>query len=55
MCAIPLAGDRPRPPVGIVTPDRQPTSIVAEALLDAVRDLDVAGEPDRSVVESLKD
>ena len=48
MCAIPLAGPLPRPAVGIVTAQRQPTSIVAEALLEAVQDLDVAGRLEQS-------
>lgn len=41
--AIPFAGHRPQPAVGLVTTDRQPTSIMAGALLEAARDLDVSG------------
>lgn len=48
MCVVPMAGDGPRPAVGLVAADRRPTSLVAAALLDAVRDLDVAAELERS-------
>lgn len=46
MRAVPMAGDGPRPVVGVVTADAEPTSVVAGALLAAVRDLDVAAELD---------
>jgi DNA-binding transcriptional LysR family regulator len=51
--AIPLPEVRPRPAIGLVTADQQPIPIVAEALLDAVRDLDVAGALDASADEAL--
>lgn len=53
MCAIPLAEHRPRPSVGLVTTDQQPTSIMVGALIEAVQDLDVAGVLDRSVRDAL--
>lgn len=53
MCTIPMEGDQPRPAVGIVTADRDPTSIVAAALLEAVHGLDVVAELDRSVAAVL--
>jgi DNA-binding transcriptional LysR family regulator len=53
LCAIPLPEVRPLPAIGLITADQQPTSIVAEALLDAVRELDVAGVLDRSAARVL--
>ena len=53
MRAIPLAGNDPRPAVGILTADRQPTSIIAAALLDAIADLDVVRTLDRSTAAAL--
>lgn len=52
MRAVPMEG-RPRPAVGIVTADRDPTSIVAAALLEAVAGLDVVAALDRSVAAAL--
>ncbi|WP_344025873.1 LysR family transcriptional regulator [Pseudonocardia kongjuensis] len=49
MTTIPLAEPSPQPAVGIVIPGRQPNSIAANALLEVVGGLDVAGELDRSV------
>lgn len=42
MHAVPMAEPYPRPPVGAITSPDQPASILADALLDAVRDIDVA-------------
>jgi DNA-binding transcriptional LysR family regulator len=51
--AIPLPEVRPSPAIGLVTAEQQPIPIVAEALLDAVRELDVAAVLDRSADEVL--
>jgi DNA-binding transcriptional LysR family regulator len=51
--AIPLPEVRPRPAIGLITADQQPTSIVAEALLDVVRELDVAEALNRSAAQVL--
>ncbi|MFC5996434.1 LysR family transcriptional regulator [Pseudonocardia hispaniensis] len=37
MSVRPLAEVRPRPAVGLIIPDREPTSIIVEALVDALR------------------
>lgn len=41
--AVLLTGADPRPPVGIVIADGEPTSNVAAALLEAIENLDIAG------------
>ncbi|HWN36388.1 MAG TPA: LysR family transcriptional regulator [Pseudonocardia sp.] len=53
MRAIPLADPGPRPAVGIVVADHHPGSIVAGALIDAVREIDVSAVLDRSVAAAL--
>jgi DNA-binding transcriptional LysR family regulator len=53
MRAIPLADPGPRPAVGIVIADHQPESIVASALIDAVRETDVSAVLDRSVAAAM--
>jgi DNA-binding transcriptional LysR family regulator len=52
--AVPLPEIRPRPAIGLVTAAQQPTSIVAEALLEAVREVDVAGVLNRSAMRVLR-
>jgi DNA-binding transcriptional LysR family regulator len=49
MRAIPLAGEAPRPAVGLLVSDRQPAALVATALLDAVHDIDLAARLDSVV------
>jgi DNA-binding transcriptional LysR family regulator len=51
--AIPLPEVAPRPAIGLITADQQPTSIVAEALLEVVRGLDVAAALDLSAAQVL--
>ena len=53
MRAIPLADPGPRPAVGIVVADHQPGSIVAGALIDAVREVDVSEVLNHSVAAAL--
>ncbi len=47
MRAIPMADPQPSPAVGVITAMRPPTSFVAAALLDVVRDVDVPAALDR--------
>jgi DNA-binding transcriptional LysR family regulator len=53
MRAIPLADPGPRPAVGIVIADHHPESIVASALIDAVRETNVSEVLDRSVAAAM--
>ncbi len=53
MRAVPMAGAKPRPWVGVVTTGQQPVSIVAGALLEAIADLDVAARLDRASAAAL--
>lgn len=53
MRAIPLADPGPRPAVGIVIADHRPESIVASALIDAVRETNVSEVLDRSVAAAM--
>lgn len=54
MCAIPMAGASPRPAVGLVTTDRQPASILAAALLEAVAELDVTSELEQATRTAMQ-
>ncbi|MGE0298970.1 hypothetical protein [Pseudonocardia sp.] len=42
MCVRRLADVRPRPAVGLIVPDREPRSLVADALVESVRAVDLA-------------
>ena len=53
MRAIPLVGIAARPRVGIIIGDRQPVSILAGALLDTARELDVSAELERAAIAIL--
>lgn len=53
MCVRPLREIRPRPVVGLVSSDRTPGSIIAEALADSLRDADLSGALDLSVAAAL--
>ena len=49
MCARPLREIRPRPVVGLIVPDREPASIVAEALVDVVTGADIGARLEEAV------
>ncbi|GEL20915.1 LysR family transcriptional regulator [Pseudonocardia asaccharolytica DSM 44247 = NBRC 16224] len=49
MCVRPLAEVRPRPAVGLIVSDREPTSIVVDALVDALSGADLSEALERSL------
>lgn len=54
MRALPMRHIRPPPAVGLIVPDRQPLSIVADALLEALRDVGLSGALDQSLPASVR-
>lgn len=53
LCVVPMAEPSPRPTIGLVTADHEPTSIVASALIDSVSGVDVVGVLDDSLARAL--
>jgi DNA-binding transcriptional LysR family regulator len=54
MCALPLTPIRPPPVVGLIVPDRQPLSIVADALIEALHDAGLSDALDKSLPVSAR-
>lgn len=54
MCVRPLAEVRPRPVVGLIVPDREPRSLVAEALARSIHPADLAAALTRSSTSSTQ-